>query len=90
MLANAARLDVSLSLGLSSLTSPIVTCGDGQRPILVGPAAISRYPVSRSTRFPIDGVKNPAGIPVIRINSAKTMMAAIVLPAIFMAFFSTV
>ncbi len=50
MLPTVRRLPASRSFGPSSVTSFSVTLSDGHSPILVEPAIVSRYPVSRSTR----------------------------------------
>src|SRR5207248_6513740 len=53
------RLLASRSPGCSSVTSLMFTFRDGHRPILVEPAIVSRYPVSRSTRAWIAEVRQP-------------------------------
>ena len=50
MLPMVRRSLLSRSFGSCSVTSFRVTFSDGQTPILVAPAIVSRYPVSRSTR----------------------------------------
>ena len=82
------RLPASRSFGGSSVTSFSVTFNDGHRPILVEPAIVSRYPVSRSTRSWIAEVRKPEGIPTISSSAAITMTAAMAPPAIFKAFMS--
>src|ERR1700722_19756905 len=49
-LPTVTRLLVSRSFGSCSVTSFNATFSDGHTPILVAPAIVSLYPVSRSTR----------------------------------------
>jgi hypothetical protein len=70
------------------VTSFNVTFSDGQTPILVAPAIVSRYPVSRSTRSWIAEVRKPEGIPMISNSAAITITAATAAPAIFSAHMS--
>src|SRR5579872_2522339 len=51
---------------VSSVTSFIATLSEGKKPILVEPAIVARYPVSRAIRPSMVEFKKPAGIPVIR------------------------
>ena len=83
------RLPASRSPGFSRVTSLIFTFSDGNRPTLVEPAIVSRYPVSRSTRAWIAEVRKPDGIPINSSNARTTMTAATAAPAIFSALMTT-
>ncbi len=88
-LLTVRRLLVSRSFGGSSVTSFRVTLSDGHSPILVEPAIVSRYPVSRSTRAWIAEVRKPEGIPMISSSASTTMTAAMAAPAILNALMTT-
>ncbi len=83
------RLEVSRSFGSCSVMSCNFTFSDGHRPILVEPAIVRRYPVSRSTRSWIADVKKPEGMPTNSNTATTTITAAMAAPAIFSALMMT-